>query len=114
VRAERTTAEAAALRLQFVRADTIIGFALESLVDGEAFSARWVAGGALECDRPLRDRAQIVVAMGETFETSSGGRKVCAKLDGTPVAALLTLMRASSRVLSFQFEYGRRRTFETH
>jgi hypothetical protein len=59
--------------------------------------------GHLDCDRPLRSRAEILVDLGERFSLEGGGGSYAATLDGPPLAIALTLIRAM-RVESFEFK----------
>jgi len=84
----------------------LIGFTLEGLVDGEPVSARW-ANGTLQCDPPLRERALLLVDMGEEFVYPDSPRCLAATLDGRPVAVALTLIRACNRVVAFEVDLPR-------
>lgn len=86
-----------ARRLRRHRPGADVGFHLEGLVDGSAVWADWTPGGLATC-LPLRQRADLVVALGDSI--GDPGLEVPACLDGSPTSALLTLMRACDRVCS--------------
>jgi hypothetical protein len=76
-------------------------FVVRGFVDGLPSTARW-HDGALDADPELIRRAQIVVALGETFcRDDEPGNVVHADLKGG-VATALTIMRAFSRVTSVE------------
>jgi len=68
-------------------------------LDDDEVEARWVPGHGLMCPPALLARAEVVVALGETFSPGDGGGSVTATLD-TPLSAMLTIMRAMSSVTS--------------
>ena len=71
--------------------------------------AEWSPEG-FTCDPALLARAQVVVGMGEVFGTEDGAptaTRVPASLDGPPLAVMLTVLRASSRVLRAAGEWRR-------
>ena len=75
-------------------------FTVRGIVDGRTTRAQW-APGHLDCDHQLMQRAEVVVAMGERFSTPwSPAASLPASIEGPPVAVLLTVMRAFSRVTS--------------
>jgi len=74
-------------------------FLVCGLIDDDAVEARWVPGHGLMCPPSLIARAEVVMALGETFSQGEEGWTVAATLD-TPLAAMLTLMRAMSQVTS--------------
>jgi hypothetical protein len=82
------------------------GFAVDGFVDGRPASARY-ADGHLWCSAEVAQLADVVVALGETFDPGDGGPVVRASLDTTPTAALLTVVRAFSRVSSVELGLGR-------
>src|SRR5262245_2776069 len=75
----------------------ISSFLIGGLVDGAEAEATF-EHGRLSCPDVVLRRAEMVVAMGETFSDPDAGT-VAATLDGPPGAILLTVMRAFSRVL---------------
>jgi hypothetical protein len=77
------------------------GFRIEGVVDDVPAHAVWSDGG-LECSPALRQRAEIVVALGETFDPGRGRPALDASLDGPLTAVLPTVMRAFSRVTSVE------------
>ncbi|HEX8803609.1 MAG TPA: hypothetical protein VF743_05435 [Acidimicrobiales bacterium] len=77
-------------------------FTVEGLVDGEVVRARWTVAGGLAAPDELVRRAEIVVALGETFSVEEGGDEVLAELDGHSMAALLTVVRAFTAVRSIR------------
>ena len=76
-------------------------FVIRGIVDGRPSVARW-SRGRLLADPELMRRAEVVVAMGETFTGYEGLPDVVASLDGAQPAVLLTVMRAFSRVTSVE------------
>lgn len=81
-------------------------FTLCGEVDGVLVRADWSVEGGLDCTPALLERAQVVVAMGETFAGHRGGPRRVATLDGPRTAMLLTLMRACTTVLSVEAGYS--------
>ena len=77
-----------------------VAFEVEGIVDGVASVARWGPRSGLVCSPELRGRAEVVVAMGETFGGDGAAPLVVASLDGGPTAALLTILRSFTRVTS--------------
>jgi hypothetical protein len=73
-----------------------------TLEDGTSASALFWRG-RLDCDRPLRSRAEILVDLGERFSLEGARGSYAATLDGPPLAIALTLIRAM-RVESFEFK----------
>jgi len=121
-RATRLTEEAAAactlavrLRLdaiglrewaaQIRREVGISAFVLRGLVDGAEAEACF-EHGRLRCPDEVLRRAEVMVAMGETFGDADTGT-LAASLEGPPDAVLLTVMRAFSRVLVLEVAAGR-------
>ncbi|HZD66118.1 MAG TPA: hypothetical protein VE152_08480 [Acidimicrobiales bacterium] len=78
-------------------ASPLMGFHLEGLVDDHPVAAHWEEG-SLTVDPVLLARARTVVGLGEAFGGDDDLPAVTAALDGSPLAAFLTLMRACSRV----------------
>lgn len=79
-------------------------FTIRGIVDGRPTTARW-RPGRLDCDPELLRRIQVIVAMGEQFSPpDSSGRMIRAAVDAPPVAVLLTVMRAFSRVTSIDLQ----------
>ena len=72
-------------------------FLVGGLVDGAEAEATF-ENGLLTCPDEVLRRAEMVVAMGETF-SDPDAETVEATLDGPAGAVLLTVMRAFSRVL---------------
>jgi hypothetical protein len=85
---------------------SVRAFRLEGVVDGVPARARWTERG-LECSPALLQRAEIVVALGETFDPGGGRPVVQASLDGPLRAVLPTVIRAFSRVSSIELAVGR-------
>lgn len=81
----------------------LIGFRVEGVVDGEAVAARW-RNGRLRCDRPLQERALLLVELGEELVYTDPPRRFKATLRGRPVEVALTLLRACDRVTAFQVD----------
>ena len=84
--------------------DGDLAFEVRGIVDGVASVARWGPRSGLVCSPELRDRVEVVVAMGETFGGDGGAPLVVASLDDGPTSALLTVMRAFTRVTSVDTE----------
>jgi len=83
---------------------TLVAFRVEGLVDDEPCVAAY-ANDVLSCSDEVRHRAEVVVAMGETF-SAGGGRTVVATLDGAVGAVLVTVMRAFSQILALDLRTG--------
>jgi hypothetical protein len=71
-------------------------FTLRGTIEDHPVEAEWT-GGRLVVHPLLLDRAQLLVAMGEQF-LAGPRRSFSAALDGAPVVALLTLIRACDQV----------------
>jgi hypothetical protein len=83
------------------------GFVLHGVVDGRPCVAKW-SGDQLEADAELLRRAEVVIALGETFTCDDLPRQIPASLDdGLPM--MLTLVRAFSRVTSVELQVLRRK-----
>jgi hypothetical protein len=80
-------------------------FRIEGVVDGVPAHACWSARG-LECSHALRQRIEIIVAMGDTFDPGGGRPPVEASLDGPLKALLPTVIRAFSSVTSIELAVG--------
>jgi hypothetical protein len=78
----------------------IVTFRVSGLVDERPAQAWWVPAHGLVCGDELRARAELVVAMGDTF-SGADSRVVEASL-ADPSAAMLTVLRAMSRVTSLE------------
>ena len=76
-------------------------FVVHGEVEQTRVHASWFRGKLLGTPL-LLDRGEILVKLGERFENESGGIAVDADL-GTPLAAMLTLVRACDRVVSVRF-----------
>jgi len=75
-------------------------FTVRGVVDGRPTSARWWPGH-LACEHEVLQRMHVIVAMDERFTAPwAAATDVAASLDGLPLAVLLTVMRAFSRVTS--------------
>ena len=85
----------------------LAGFRIEGDVDGVRSVATF-RGGRLTCSAELAARAQVVVAMGETFDCDGEGDPIEASLDGSSTALMLTLMRAFSSIDAVQISSGGR------
>ena len=86
-----------------VPAHGLFDFTVEGVVDGRPVSAHW-SGARLRCDEPLRQRALLLIHLGEELIYTDPPRRFAATLDGRPVAIALTLMRACDRVTAFQVD----------
>ncbi|HEY7070420.1 MAG TPA: hypothetical protein VH479_09915 [Acidimicrobiales bacterium] len=116
-RAARRSAErarVASVTRRTVREDAVVGldaggpllsFLVNGFIDGEPAHARYM-DGQLFWSAEVATRAEVVVAMGETFDPGDGGPEVLASLASTPTAALLTVMRAFSQVSSVELGLG--------
>ena len=76
-------------------------FRIEGLLEDGAPAAAYRIKGRLDCDEPLRRRAEIIVALREQFALQGAEPTFEATLDGDPVAVALTLTRAMT-VVSFE------------
>ena len=83
----------------------VVSFRVRGMVDRHRAAAWWAGGDGLVCSEPLRERAAIVVELGDTF-TDEGGRVIAASLT-EPVPAMLTVIRALSRVTAVEVVGGR-------
>jgi hypothetical protein len=83
---------------------TSAGFRIAGMVENVPMVARWVEGHGLLCPEPLRRRAEVVVAMGETFGDEEGPRVTASLTERT--AAMLTVLRSLSRITSIEIEGG--------
>ena len=72
------------------------GFSLFAIVDGEPVEASLGPAG-LACSENLFARADLLVRLGDNFETQD--RDLPASLTDSPLQALLTLIRVCDRVL---------------
>ena len=73
-------------------------FTVRGILDGRPTTAHW-APGFLDCEPELARRADVVIALEETFRSVEvPGAVVRASLEGPPIAVLLTIMRALSTV----------------
>lgn len=73
-------------------------FTVRGILDDRLTTAHW-APGFLDCEPELARRAEVVVALGETFSSLEvPGEIVPASLEQPPIAVLLTIMRALSTV----------------
>ena len=85
---------------------TIASFRIRGFVDGTTVEACF-EDGRLHCPEEVLRRAEVLVAMGETFG-GVGTRTVMATIDGPVGEVLVTVMRTFSRV--FAIEVGTERT----
>jgi hypothetical protein len=102
-RVERYRRERGAVAL---RDSDDLAFEISGLVDGALSSARWGPTSGLVCSSELRQRVEVVVALGETFAGEGDAPGVVASLDAGPTAALLTVMRSFTRVTSVEMRGG--------
>jgi hypothetical protein len=84
-------------------------FVVRGMVDGLPSVARWSPTTGLDADPAVRQRAEIVVALGESSAGEADGEQVVASLDGPLPAALLAVVRAFSRVTAVDLVAPRRR-----
>ena len=76
-------------------------FVVRGKVDGVGVRASWFRGSLTASDS-LLDRGELLVKLGEHFVDNASGLTVEADL-GTPLAAMLTLVRACDQVVSVRF-----------
>jgi hypothetical protein len=69
-------------------------FRIEGVLEDGAPAAAYRIRGRLDCDDALRERAELVVAMGDRFSIEGVDSSFEAALDGEPLAVALTLARA--------------------
>jgi hypothetical protein len=112
VTAERSQVESASRRtpgddvlVDEPAAGQVLSFVVNGFVDGYPAHARYQEG-RLWCSAELAERAEVVVAMGETFDPGDGRPEVLASLATTATAALLTVMRSFSQVSSVELGLG--------
>jgi hypothetical protein len=79
----------------------VSGFVVFGEVDGMATTATWNHVEGLACSYELRQRVDVVVALGESF-VGEDGTSVVASLDGNQTSVLLAVLRAFSRVASVE------------
>jgi hypothetical protein len=80
--------------------ETPYSFTVRGIVDGYPTIARW-RPDHLDCDHEVLQRVQVIVAMGEEFRPADGpGPAIAASIEGPPLAVLLTVMRAFTRITS--------------
>lgn len=89
---------------------TDMRFVVRGLVDGLPSVARWGPDSGLDADPEVCRRAELVVALGESFDNGSGSGPVVASLDGSMSAALLAVVRAFSRVTTLDLVAPEHRT----
>ena len=79
-------------------------FEVEGVIDGLTVRARTVGGG-LVMDTLVRERAELLVDLGEVFALP--GEPVCysASLSGGDMATLLTVLRAFDHIQSFTADF---------
>lgn len=76
-------------------------FVVHGEIEGKTVRAVW-SRGSLVCSAALRQRGELLVAMGEEFGLEPGGPVLPAGFED-PAAAMLTFMRACDRVNKVQF-----------
>jgi hypothetical protein len=98
---ELRTAAAEARRVRSVEAavanPSVSWFTVRGFVEDRPATVRW-RPGALDGDRDVLRRAEVIVAMGDEFALERGQGPAPASLAGPPVVVLLTVVRAFSRV----------------
>jgi hypothetical protein len=82
-------------------------FLVRGVVDGAVVEASRSVGGRLVCTPALHRRAEVVVALGDTFESGADHPPVVATLSGDATAVALTCMRAMDRVTDLEFAFPR-------
>lgn len=86
-----------------VDARSLRWFEVSGVVDGVPVRAEW-RDGTLTCSPSLLARAQLVVALGDTFDREEG-EPILATLDGSSTAVLLTIVRALSRMTTVEMGF---------
>ncbi|HKH04234.1 MAG TPA: hypothetical protein VKA65_03645 [Acidimicrobiales bacterium] len=81
-------------------ASAFAGFTITGVIDGDTVEARWIPPVGLVCSPAWRRRAEVVVALGDTFDAGHTSPSIAATLDDDPTAVALTLLRALDRVTS--------------
>ena len=82
------------------------GFVVRGVMDGHPSVAHW-RNGTLDAEPELIRRAEIVVAMGETFWSEDDpSHVVMASLKGGGYDVMLTVMRAFTTVTSVELPVG--------
>ena len=76
-------------------------FVVRGSIGEQRVRAAWFCGG-LEATTALRVRADLLVRLGETFQTQREGPIVLAGLE-EPLAAMLTVIRSCDRLLDARF-----------
>jgi hypothetical protein len=80
-------------------------FEIVGMIEERVVSAQWT-GTSVDCSAELRTRAELLVAMEETFDYEGCPSPIRATLDDSPVALFLTLTRACDKVTSASFVFG--------
>ena len=83
-------------------ASAFAGFTITGVIDGDPVEARWIEPVGLVCSPAWRRRAEVVVALGDTFDAGHGTPVIAATLDHDPTAVALTLLRACDRITSIR------------
>lgn len=79
-----------------------VGFVVRGLIEGRPSVARW-EGGRLVAEPELIRRAQVMIGMGEYFDSEHDPTHVVmASLDGGGYDVMLTVMRAFTQVTSIE------------
>jgi hypothetical protein len=76
---------------------------IQGEVDREPVQAVVRLNGAVLADPPLLERAQLLVALGDTFDHG----RIAASVSDGPTAAALTLIRACNRVHAIEMQVPR-------
>ncbi len=100
-RARTLVEDSRLLRQAAERAGSPRYFVLRGEVEGHPVRAMWFRGSLLASPE-LRQRAEVLVALGARFRVADQGRALTANLD-EPAAALLTMIRACDRVRVAEF-----------
>jgi hypothetical protein len=81
-------------------------FEVEGVIDGVVVRARTVGGG-LVMDTLVRERAELLVDLGEVFALPDGPARYVASLSGGGMATLLTVLRAFDHIRSVTADFER-------
>jgi hypothetical protein len=84
----------------------IQGFRVYGVIDGETVEARWDPDRFRlgECHPKVRQRAEVVVAIGDSFDCPGSEVPRPATIDDDAAATLLTVVRAIDRVTAIELD----------
>jgi hypothetical protein len=95
----------ASRRRQGLQVEPLTWFAIQGRIDDQVVRAVW-ADGRLTCDRPLSNRARLLVDLRAEFSSDDPPRRFMASLQAPPVAVLLTLIRACDLATVIEADLG--------